>query len=209
MPTGYTQKIIDGEVKTAKDFLHLCLRNFGVCIELKDEPFTVEKDYSDKITQYTQETIDWHLHYLKSARKRIKDIRKMSDDQLYKKYVQEKTSRMESTRETVERETRINETYDKFIQDIEKWDCSPEFKGIKDFALEQLEKSKCTPDYFQAISDTLSQETYNKKIYVDSLIKDIQWDIDYHTKEIQREKKLLKERLDFYKNFKKELKKLK
>ena len=45
MPTGYTQMILDGKVKTPKEFLHLCLRNFGVCICMRDDSFDVDMDY--------------------------------------------------------------------------------------------------------------------------------------------------------------------
>ena len=44
MATGYTQQIINGGVKTPKEFLHLCLRNFGVCYSMRDEPLNSQRD---------------------------------------------------------------------------------------------------------------------------------------------------------------------
>ena len=35
--TGYTYTIKDGICKTPKEFLKLCLKNFGCCIDLRDE----------------------------------------------------------------------------------------------------------------------------------------------------------------------------
>ena len=40
MPTGYTSYIQDGDITTGKDFLKLCLRNFGVAINMRDEPLS-------------------------------------------------------------------------------------------------------------------------------------------------------------------------
>ena len=40
MPTGYTAYIKDGDITTGKDFLKLCLRNFGVAIDMRDEPLS-------------------------------------------------------------------------------------------------------------------------------------------------------------------------
>lgn len=40
MPTGYTAYIKDGDITTGKDFLRLCLRNFGVAINMRDEPLS-------------------------------------------------------------------------------------------------------------------------------------------------------------------------
>ena len=40
MPTGYTTYIKDGDITTGKDFLKLCLRNFGVAINMRDEPLS-------------------------------------------------------------------------------------------------------------------------------------------------------------------------
>lgn len=40
MPTGYTAYIKDGDITTGKDFLKLCLRNFGIAINMRDEPLS-------------------------------------------------------------------------------------------------------------------------------------------------------------------------
>ena len=58
MPTGYTQQIIDGTVKTTKEFLHLCLRNFGVCISMRDMPFDSQGDYTEYIKKFALDQID-------------------------------------------------------------------------------------------------------------------------------------------------------
>lgn len=41
MPTGYTAFIEDGDITTGREFLLLCSRNFGVAIDVRDEPLSV------------------------------------------------------------------------------------------------------------------------------------------------------------------------
>ena len=72
MPTGYTQQIIDGTVKTPKEFLHLCLRNFGVCISMRDMPLdTPQVDYTEYIKKYYQDTMGYYTKALENAKKEL------------------------------------------------------------------------------------------------------------------------------------------
>lgn len=67
--TAYTKFIEDGTVTTAKDFLKLCSRNFGVYAVSKDEPLspdipvTIEKDPKyQKAVDDAKATLDEALH---------------------------------------------------------------------------------------------------------------------------------------------------
>ena len=42
MPTGYTAFIENKQCNSAKQFLKLCLRNFGVLGKYKDEPLSLD-----------------------------------------------------------------------------------------------------------------------------------------------------------------------
>ena len=64
MPTGYTAFIENGKVKTAKQFLHLCLRAFGICVRMRDDSLEVEDDYTPKIIDGYQKDIEYHQKYL-------------------------------------------------------------------------------------------------------------------------------------------------
>ena len=52
MPTGYTAFIENKQCNSAKQFLKLCLRNFGVLCKYRDEPLSLdfEPDFTDVIT---------------------------------------------------------------------------------------------------------------------------------------------------------------
>ena len=103
MPTGYTAYIKDGDITTGKDFLKLCLRNFGIAINMRDEPLSkpvptqfepnpyYKKDYEETVeirNKYRQMTFEEaKKNLLKSIKKiwnqqeslLINTLQKMSD----------------------------------------------------------------------------------------------------------------------------------
>jgi hypothetical protein len=213
MPTGYTQMIIDGKVKSPKDFLHLCLRNFGVCLCMRDDEFKVEEDYTPKIMKFTQQSIDYHKNALQSAEEHLKQIQQLTEDQLYQKYVKENTKSREYYEEKLKEAHSINEKYNNFSIAIGKWDCSPEYENIKNFALEQLRISYDSTEYLEeqlAKIGDLSRESFQKKKdeYLNKLIDDAKWTINYHKDEMEKAISSQTEMVSFYHFFKQELEKL-
>lgn len=214
MPTGYTQKILDGEVKTAKDFLHLCLRDFGVLYCLRDEPMRLKDDYSEDIIKDGEKTAGYYKEMLQLSKKTLAEVQLMSDDELYERYLKEYQN-MKSWMETkLTGSKKNNEVYNSFIEKIQSWECSAEYESIKSFAIDQLTKSKEVLDYYEEkLSEVgdLSRENFElkKESYKANLIKGLQWDIDYFSTELEKAENRMNERLTFYKNFKNELEKLK
>lgn len=213
MPTGYTQMIIDGKVKSPQDFLHLCLRNFGVCVCMRDEEFKVEEDYTPKILEFTQQSIDYHKNALKSAEEHLKKIQQLTEDQLYQKYVEEKSKSKKYNEEALQENQRINTIFDRFTEKIRNWECSPEYENIKNFALDQLKISKEDEDYHQKKLDEigdLSRKSFQqqKDEYLNGLIESDEWTINYHKDEMQKAISRQTETVSFYHFFKQELKKL-
>ena len=214
MPTGYTQMIIDEKVKTPKEFLHLCLRNFGICVCMRDEEFKVEEDYTPKIMEFYQHGVDYHKKNLQSAEERLKQIQQLTDDELYQKFLANMMEKKEYNEEVIKRETALNAKFDQFSEAIKNWECSPEYNNIKEFALDQLKISKENMDYYEeelAKVGDLSREGFEsrKDGYRQKLIDNAQWDIDYHTKEMKSAESKMAEAVSFYHFFKQELEKLK
>ncbi len=85
MPTGYTSFIENGKVRTAKQFLHLCLRAFGVCINMRDDSLEVKDDYTKDLLKGFQEDIDYHKKRLKIAEKKLSEIKSISEEELCEK----------------------------------------------------------------------------------------------------------------------------
>ena len=213
MPTGYTQQIIDGTVKTPKEFLHLCLRDFGICISMRDEPLNLQEDYTEHIKKSYQDSIDYHNKVLENAKKEYERVINLSDDDLYEMYVKKFTDNRDYYQKRTDEAKKQNAKYQVFYDAIKSWDCSEEFKNIKKFALKQIDISKEDEDYY---ADELSKKMLTKEEFIsggkneyeEDLLKNAISDISYHQKELDTEIKTMNNVLAFYERFRKEIEKL-
>ena len=211
MPTGYTQQIIDGTVKTPKEFLHLCLRNFGVCISMRDMPLDSQVDYTESIKKSYQDSMGYHTKELENAKTEYDRISNLSDDELYEMYVERFSDNREYYQKRTDEAKKQNAKYQSFYDAIKNWDCSEEFSNIKKFALDQINISKDDEDYY---ADELSKEMLTKEEFIsegkykEELLKQTKWNIDYHQKELDEITKNMNDTLAFYERFKKEIDKL-
>ena len=214
MPTGYTQQIIDGTVKTPKEFLHLCLRNFGVCISMRDMPLdTPQVDYTEYIKRYYQDTIGYYAKALENAKKEYARISNLSDDDLYEMYVKKFSDNRDYYQERTDKIKKQNAKYQSFYDAIESWDCSEEFDNFKRFALNQIKISReLVVDYKDELSKKiLTKEEFisnDKSKYKEDLLKQAKWNIDYHQEQLDAITKDMNDTLAFYERFKKEIDKL-
>jgi hypothetical protein len=213
MPTGYTARIINGEVQTPKDFLHLCLRAFGILVDFRDDDLTV-KDYTSDIIKKSEDNIRYHQKFVDTAEEYLKKAKEMTDDELYEKYVKQNSDSRKSTEAGLKEANRVNALFDQFADKISHWECSPEYNGVKEFALEQLEMSKEKTSYYEEelkrIGELTREDFESKKeAYRQQLIDSTQWEIDYHKKQIEEEKSNQAKSVSFYHFFLQELEKLK
>ena len=214
MPTGYTSFIENGKVRTAKQFLHLCLRAFGVCINMRDDGLEVKDDYTKDLLKGFQEDIDYHKKHLKSAEKKLSEIKSISEEELCERYIKETKERIKDLQRGKTDEFNKYGDYLRIRESINNWDCNPEFQGVKDFALEQIRISIPNGSYYEEKLAEIGEPTKEgfqkkKEEYLQKLIKDAQWDVDYHKEELEKVIKRRDENLKFYNEFKEELNKLK
>ena len=213
MPTGYTQQIIDGNVKTPKEFLHLCLRNFGICISLRDEPLNPQGDYTEYIKKYYQDTIGYLNKALENAKKEYARIGNLSDDDLYEMYVKKFTDNRNYYQKRTDEVKKQNSKFQTFYDAIENWDCSEEFNNIKKFALDQIDISKEAEDYYK---NELTKKILTKKEFIsdgkyeykENLLKNAEQDVNYNQERLDSITKNMNDALAFYERFKKEIEKL-
>ena len=212
MPTGYTSFIEDGKVKNPTDFLHICLRNFGVCWSMRDSDTPMDaKDFESAIRAGYQDSIDYHRKKLEAAKKELAEFNALSDDDLYKRYVTETTEKYNQYNKLYAESLKKNATYEKFLNAIQAWTPSEDFQGIKDFAIHQIEISKGNPAYWGNEADKIglpSREKFEemKESIKADMLKSINWDISYHQEELDRQVKGLAGALEFYSRFKEEIK---
>ena len=212
MPTGYTALIEDGKVKSPAQFLHACLRNFGICWCLRDNdvPMT-EEDISGDIAKAIQDDIDYHKKMLDDAKKRLKEFEALTDEDLFNKYMKETDEKYTRYMEYYAKALQQNEVYDKYLAAIKAWNPSEDFKNIKQFAIEQIEMSKdSNPTYWANESDQVGIPTREKFEEMKDMIKadlrhPIVRDINYHQEELGKAIKRLDDALEFYRRFKAEI----
>ena len=213
MPTGYTQQIIDGTVKTPKEFLHLCLRSFGVCISMRDMSLDSQGDYTEYIKKYYQDLIGYHNKALENAKAEYERVLNLSDDDFYEMYIEKFSDNRDYYQKRLDEIMNHNAQYQSFYDAIKNWDCSEEFSNIKKFALDQIDISKEDEDYY---ADELSKKMLTKEEFIsggkneykEELLKHAISDISYHQKELDNEIKTMNNVLAFYERFKKEIEKL-
>ena len=213
MPTGYTQQIIDGTVKTPKEFLHLCLRDFGICISMRDEPLNLQEDYTEHIKKYYQDSMGYHTKALENAKTEYERVINLSDDDLYEMYVKNFSDNRDYYQKRTDEAKKQNAKYQSFYDAIKNWDCSEEFSNIKKFALDQIDISKDDEDYD---ADELSKEMLTKEEFIsngkskyeEDLLKNAISNISYHQKELDEITKKMNDTLAFYERFRKEIEKL-
>lgn len=213
MPTGYTQQIIDGTVKTPKEFLHLCLRNFGVCVSMRDMPFNSQGDYTEYIKKFYHDSMGYHAKALENAKAEYEKLINLSDDELYEEYVKNFSHDRDYFQKRIDEIKKYNAKYQSFYDIIKDWNCSEEFSNIKKFALNQIDISKEDEDYY---ADKLSKKILTKEEFIsngkskykEDLLNYTKSDIDYHQKELNAASKRMNDNLAFYERFKEEIEKL-
>ena len=200
MPTGYTSFIENGQAKTPKDFLQVCLRQFGVMIDYRDDPLSIA--LPEKLKEDT------------FAKKRLKEVteeltKALAKDNSY--WEQEREKKLKDAERDQKREDNEYNTllskYTSFKNAIEKWNCNPKFNSIKEFALDQLNISwPKKSDFYQRLYDSIASQSTEE--FRNERIGLIKKDIDYYTKSVEEENNRNKERAEFFSDFKADIEKL-
>lgn len=214
MPTGYTSFIENGKVKSAKQFLHLCLRAFGVCTDMRDSSLEVKNDYTKDILNGSQQDIDYHKELLERAEQRLSEIKSLSEEELRERYIKETKERIKNLQKCQTHEFSKYGDYLRIRESIKDWDCDPEFQKVKDFALHQIDISIPDDSYYEERLAEIGAPTNEgfqerKEQYLQKLIDEAQWDVNYHREEMENAIRRRDEKIRYYNGFKKELNKLK
>ena len=202
--TGYTYTIEDGTCKTPKDFLKLCLKNFGCCLDVRDESlvkFSAD-DFLEKIKNESQS--EYLTNSLANAEKELEKLLKKSDNEWKK----ELESRIDDTKKKLEenkaKHYKESEILDCFINKIVNWNCSEKYINIKNFAIEQLYITE--PTDYEWEEKSLNELTNTTvKDYRNSNIKSAIREVDYYKEKIEDEKKKRVETIEFIEGFLKEI----
>ena len=202
--TGYTYTIKDGICKTPKEFLKLCLKAFGCCVELRDESlanFNAE-DFVKEIKN--KSTSNYLTQSLDKTEKELDKLLKKTDSD-WKKELESKIAnsekKLEEGKKTYEEESKL---LSYFTSAVENWNCSSKYQNIKNFALEQLGMTKAD-DYEWEEKVLNSFKNMDVKEYRNSCIRSAIKEVDYYKERIEGEKKRRNETIEFIEGFLKEI----
>lgn len=187
MPTGYTAGIIDGKIKTFKQFATQCIRNFGAAIHMRDEPWGKPYKPREPSAYYTDE--------IKDAQERLTAFEKMSDGAIMaerkaeiekdKKYHHDKITEAQKT------EARLN----KFLDEARKYTPpTDQHTGIKTFMVQQITetiKFDCRTEYHNEAIQRLNEELETmtaktvRKDKRDDALKDLKYAREHYELELK------------------------
>lgn len=201
--TGFTCQLLDGRVKTATDFLKLCLRNFCIMYRFRDEKLS--PDIPKEIPKDM-----YHTNELGKAVAKLNELRKLTGaewaDMLAKAIAKAKADAEESEKERIA----AIETLKPFRDAIAKWDCDKEYKSVKEFALSQIDetmpKEPTAAKYYGDLVKSLEGMTVEqyKKEHIECTEREIQ----LHTEGQEREEEAYTSANKYLSGFWKELEKL-
>lgn len=133
MPTGYTAFIEDGDITTGREFLLLCSRNFGVAIDVRDEPLSVPTPTKFEPDPYYKKSYEDAIKEFEEAKTLTFDTAKLRMRSEYEK-------KIKRAREIATKMTEMNQRYQKVRREVESWiPPTDDHIGIKRFALEQID----------------------------------------------------------------------
>lgn len=198
--TGYTSLIAQGEITTAKDFLKICLRAFGVLVEMRDEPLSANIP-----TQI--EKNDFYSKKKEQAEKKLKELKAFFPKQweeMLKKEIKATKETLKKGEEKAEKERML---LDRLTREICGWQCDKEFRDVKNFALEQLGRTR-EETFLEVWQKLNTLENFTWKTFKKQKIEELEKETAYYEKKEQKEKKRQKEKQDFLDKFFLNLKKL-
>lgn len=181
MATGYTHDIKNGI--TFEQFALSCARNFGACIEMRDDP-------SDKPIPKKFKVDSYHVKELKEAKTKLKNIKKLSlskCEKLAQKEFKEEANRLN---EMIEDSTSLQAKYKEMLEKVTNYvPPTPDHVGLKEFMVSQIKQSMefdCDVTYYKKQLDEvklLKGEEFKAKEIVN-----YSRDIAYHQEQFRKEK---------------------
>ena len=135
MPTGYTDCIARGA--TFEEFVWGCARAFGALVSMRDDP-------SDASIPEKLEPSTYHQEQVAVARKELDRLNALADEPADAEAEAKATfdRQMVAWEDDRATETVLQERYEALLEQAKAWQPpSPEHQGLKDFMVEQLQRS--------------------------------------------------------------------
>ena len=191
MPTGYTSGIIDGDIKTFKEFATLCMRAFGATMHMRDESFD---------TKYVSRTpSDYHKRQYKDYEKKLIQAKQTLPSEYATEYKDRTEKSIKEYQDDIVKTKKQKDKLEKMLKEVNKFvPPTPEHVGIAEFMVSQLEETirfDGNFDYYEEKIKSLKEELkyINGQKLLQEHINSIIKDIDYHKVEYKKEVTRVKE----------------
>ena len=188
MSTGYTHKILNGEIESFEDFAKLCMRQFGATFHMRDE--SLSKEYRPQVPS------NYYKEKLQEAREAMVELETKSDEDLIEEAKTTLLGAIEDYKKTiVEKNENLEKLNNMLRQVIYYTPPTDDHDNFADFMREQLESTiehECDASYHEERikSCELELENLDASVLYFSKKKSIQKNIDYylehHEEEIKR-----------------------
>lgn len=211
---SYTTFIEQGKINNARDFMKLCLRNFGIMQEHYQDPLSLESVLKKNFDIETNSSYQRYVQYLNDEYQRLKELIHQQEDKesydiAFREFVVGLAESIADYKKAIVKRTSENKMYEKYIEKIQKWNCSPQYENIKNFAIEQCTNALNDVNFYEREIKRCEEQLANPKSsfdeYLKTMIDVIKQSIDTYAQSINRCITSLKDRKEFFDNFMKEV----
>lgn len=164
MPTGYTNKIVDGQ--SFNDFLMGCARNFGA-LEFKPS--------------------EYHSKRLEETNQKLQELQKMTLEQKQLESQKEYEVKVQSREKSLSENTDLVNKYNAMLKKAMNWTPpSPDHEGLKTFMIEQITRGRDFDDMTRYYKNN-PIEKLSLDNWCATQLGNCLRDIEYHTKDLKEE----------------------
>ena len=180
MSAGYTVGIDSGKIKTGKEFLMLCARAFGACVEIRDEPLLV-------LIPERFESTDCYTELIAISRNKIAELQSLSKNEIRERMDKSRRNIEQSYLERIEAARKTKEKYANILEEVERWNPpTPKHEELKRFAINQI---RITYDDINVkMPDSISKEfDVSEEEWREAMVSSIEDDIHRYKEYRQRD----------------------
>lgn len=204
MPTGYTYFIENGDISTGAEFLKKCIRNFGCCIDQRDDPLTVPLKTDIHTNSY-------YKNCYEDAVNRRENFSIRTYDEIRDDIINAKQKELLSKKSYLSHQELLRDRYLKVRNEVEAWiPPTPDHEGIKQFALDQIDM--CIPtekdinelrEQVHDLDKNCNSEIVESDIekYIIEETKYLERDIEYYKRKMIEDEERAAKRTKFIKDF--------
>lgn len=189
MPSFYTENMYSGDKETLRSFVLRCAISSGAGLRASkggDELLPIDVPPVVKCGDYhknkLKEAQEWLDYYKKAKENRVN---------LFAVYEEFKKNTEEKNKEEMERIEAIKTRYLAMKEQVEKLDMSAEYHFLKEFMLKQLNEGiEYDCRYYETEILPIDE-------WIDKQIENYEWEVKYHTKELESEEKQVSDDIVF------------